>query len=129
SVSKDTSETRYLSAANPEGEFSVVAKRRAGHEYYLDHHEDEFFIRTNDKGRNSRLVRAPVADPSPKNWKQVIAHRPLVMLEEIDLFKDFWVLVERDKGLLKLRVTDFATGAHHYISFDEQVYTAHAGSN
>jgi len=129
SVSKDTSETRYLPAANPEGEFSVVAKRRAGHEYYLDHHEDEFFIRTNDKGRNFRLVRAPVADPSPKNWKQVIAHRPLVMLEEVDLFRDFWVLVERDKGLLKLRVTDFATGAHHYISFDEQVYTAHAGSN
>jgi oligopeptidase B len=59
----------------------------------------------------------------------VIAHRPLVMLEEIDLFKDFWVLVERDKGLLKLRLTDFKSGEHHYIAFDEEVYAAHVGAN
>jgi oligopeptidase B len=128
-TSKDTSEMRVLPADQPEGEFRVVEPRRAGHEYYLDHHEDEFFIRTNDKGRNFRLVRAPVADPSAKNWRQVIAHRPLVMLEEIDLFKDFWVAVERDKGLLKLRVTDFASGASHYVDFDEAVYSAHPGGN
>jgi len=106
-----------------------VQPRRKGLEYYLDHRGGEFFIRANDKGANFRLVRAPVADPSQKHWKQVVAHRPLVMLEEVDLFKDFWVLVERDKGLLKLRVTDFKSGASHYIDFDEAVYTAHPGTN
>jgi oligopeptidase B len=128
-VSKDTSEMRILRTDDPTGDFHTVARRRSGHEYYLDHRGDEFFIRTNDRGRNFRLVRAPVSDPSPKNWKQVVAHRPLVMLEEIDLFRDFWVMVERDKGLLKLRITDFATGDHHYIAFDEEVYSAHVGSN
>jgi oligopeptidase B len=128
-TSRDTSEMRILRSTDPAGEFRTIETRRAGHEYYIDHHEDELFIRTNDKGRNFRLVRAPVADPSRKNWKQVIAHRPLVMLEEIDLFKDFWVLVERDKGLLKLRLTDFKTGEHHYIAFDEAVYSAHVGAN
>jgi len=103
SASKDTSEIRVLRTNDPRGEFRVIEKRRKGHEYYLDHHEGEFFIRTNDKGPNFRLVRAPVADPQRKHWKQVVAHRPLVMLEEIDLFKDFWVLVERDKGLIRLR--------------------------
>jgi oligopeptidase B len=127
--SKDTSEMRILEADKPTGAFRPVAPRRSGHEYSIDHHGDEFLIRTNDKGPNFRLVRAPVSDPSPKNWKQVVAHRPLVMLEEIDAFRDFWVMVERDKGLLKLRITDFASGAHHYIAFDEQVYSAHVGAN
>ena len=128
-VSKDTSEMRILPAADPRGEFRVVEKRRSGHEYYLDHHEDDFFIRTNDKGRNFRLVRAPVADPAVKNWRQVLPHRPLVMLEEVDLFKDFWVAVERDKGLLKLRIVDFASGKDRYVDFDEAVYSAHPGAN
>jgi oligopeptidase B len=129
SVSKDTSEVRVLPSGDPRGEWRVIEKRRKGLEYYVDHRGDEFFIRTNDKGANFRLVRAPVGDPSRKSWKQVVAHRPRVMLEEVDLFQDFWVLVERDKGVLKLRVTDFASGKSHYIGFDEAVYTAHPGTN
>ena len=128
-MSKDTTEMRVLPSHEPLGEFRTILPRREGHEYYLDHRGDEFFIRTNDEGRNFRVVRAPVSDPSPRRWKQVVAHRPLVMVEEVDLFRDFWVMVERDKGLLKLRVTDFAAGQSHYISFDEPVYTAHAGAN
>jgi oligopeptidase B len=128
-TSKDTSEMRVLHASDPMGEFRVVEPRRQGHEYYLDHHGEEFFIRTNDRGRNFRLVRAPVVDPGGKNWRQVVAHRPLVMLEEIHLFAGFWVLVERDKGLLRLRFTDFATGSHHHLAFDEAVYSAHPGAN
>jgi oligopeptidase B len=127
--SKDTSEMRILEADKPSGAFRPIAPRKRGHEYYIDHHGDEFLIRTNDKGPNFRLVRAPVSDPSRDNWKQMVAHRPLVMLEEIDAFRDFWVMVERDKGLLKLRITDFASGEHHYIAFDEQVYSAHVGAN
>ena len=127
--SKDTSEMRLLPAADPQGEFRVVVPRRAGHEYYIDHRGDELFIRTNDRGRNFRLVRAPLADPAPRRWKQVLAHRPWVMLEEVDVFRDFWVAVERDKGLLRLRVTDFASGKGRYIAFGEPVYSAHAGTN
>lgn len=129
SASRDTSEVRVLRSNDPAGEFHVIEKRRKGHEYYLDHREGEFFIRTNDRGANFRLVRAPVAEPGRKHWKQVVAHRPLVMLEEIDLFRDFWVLLERDKGLLRMRVTDFASGNSHYIDFDEAVYTAHPSIN
>ncbi len=127
--SKDTSEMRVLPAADPMGEFRVIEPRRQGHEYYLDHHGEEFLIRTNDKGPNFRLVRSPVADPGRKIWRQVVAHRALVMLEEIHLFASFWVLVERDKGLLRLRFTDYATGKHHYLAFDEAVYSAHPGAN
>jgi oligopeptidase B len=127
--SKDTSDIRVVDSDQPLAEFRAVLPRREGHEYFIDHRGDEFFIRTNDKGRNFRLVRAPVADPSPKNWRQVVAHRPRVMLEECDLFEKFWVLVERDKGLLRFRFTEFATGKSHYLQFDEEVYAAHSGAN
>ena len=129
SFSKDTTEMRLLPSDQPEGEFRLLARRRKGHEYFVDHRGDELFIRTNDRGRNFRIVRAPLADPRPANWKQVVGHRPLVMLEEIELFRDFWVLVERDKGLLKLRVTEFASGESHAIAFDEAVYAANPSVN
>jgi oligopeptidase B len=128
-VSKDTSEMRVLPAREARGEFRVVVPRRKGHEYYIEHRGEEFFIRTNDRGRNFRLVRAPVADPAPRNWKQVLAHRPMVMLEEVNVFRDFWIAVERDKGLLKLRITDFATGKGRYVAFGEAVYSAQPGTN
>lgn len=129
SSAKDTSEVRVLPAAEPRGEFHVVEARHPGLEYYVDHHGDEFFIRTNDKGANFRLVTAPASDPSRAHWKELVAHRPRVMLEEVSLFQDFWVLVERDKGLIKLRITDFANGKSHYIDFDEPVYGAYLGMN
>ncbi len=127
--SKDTSEMRILAAADPLGPWRVVEPRRAGVEYYLEHRGDEFFIRTNDKGANFRLVKAPAADPSRRNWKEVVRHRPLVMLEEILVFRDFRVLVERGKGLVNLRFTDFASGRSHALEFDEAVYSAHSGIN
>jgi oligopeptidase B len=127
--SKDTSEVRVLRADDPRGEFRVIEPRKAGIEYYIDHRGGEFYIRTNDRGRNFRIVRAPVEAPGRKNWHEVLKHRPLVMLEEIDLFQDFWVVVERDKGILKMRITDFASGESHHIEFEEQVYTAHPGIN
>ena len=127
--SKDTSEMRVLRSDDPSGAFGTVEARRSGLEYYLDHRGEQFHIRTNDRGPNFRVVVAPVSDPRARNWRQVVAHRPLVMLEELDLFRDFWVLVERDKGLIRLRVTDFATGKHHYIAFGEKVYSAHSSTN
>jgi oligopeptidase B len=129
SASKDTSEARVVPADRPSESLRLVSKRRKGHEYYMDHHGDSFWIRTNDKGRNFRLVRAPIADPAQKNWKQVLAHRKLVMLEDVDLFERFWVAKERDNGLLKLRLTDLASGEHHYIDMPEAVYSTGAGTN
>jgi oligopeptidase B len=129
SASKDASEVRVLASKDPTGRFRLVEKRRDGHEYYLDAHGGEFYLRTNDKGRNFRVVSAPAADPGQKNWKEVLPHRKLVMLDDIDVFKDFWVVSERDKGQQRLRIFDFATGTDHYIAFDEAVYSAHATSN
>jgi oligopeptidase B len=129
SSSKDTSEVRVIPAVQPEAPLRLVVKRKTGHEYYVDHRGDEFWIRTNDKGKNFRLVRAPAMDPAQKNWKQVLPHRKHVMLEDMDLFRGFWVAKERDDGLLRLRITDFGSGGHHYIDMPEAVYSTGPGTN
>ena len=107
SASHTTSESRVLAADQPEGEFAVICPREDEHEYAVDHRNDQWFIRTNDKGRNFRLVTATVADPSRENWVERIPHRDDVMLEEVDLFSAFYVACEREDGLPRLRVWRF----------------------
>ena len=98
SASHTTSEQRFLSA---ETRPAHGRNRRAAgeHEYYADHRNGMFYIRTNDRGRNFRLVTAPVDYPYTENWTEVIPHRAEVMLEDVDLFAPFYVACEREDGL------------------------------
>src|SRR5205085_3538616 len=92
-------------------------------------HGDVFYIRTNDSAKTFRMVRAPVSDPSKANWTEVIAGRTEATIESVLAFKDTLVVEERDRGLSKLRLENFATGEVHYVEFDEPAYRADLGSN
>ena len=129
SSSHTASEVRYLAADHPGDAFRLVAPREKDHEYYVDHHGDRFFIRTNQNAPNFRLVSAPVSDPDKANWKEVIPHRKDVMLTGMTFFANHYVLSEREGGLPQLRVTDFRTGESHRIAFPEPVYSAGSGTN
>ena len=127
--SHTTSEMRFLRSDQPTGEFKLINPRRQDHEYYADDHGDQFLIRTNDKGRNFRLVTAPISDPGEKNWKELVPHRPAVMLSNIDVFKDFYVRIERENALPHLTLVDFKSGATHRIEMPEPVYYASPNNN
>src|SRR5215475_917708 len=129
SSSSTTSEARYLSADKPNDELKLFLPRKENHEYYIDHLGDNFYIRTNDQGRNFRLVTAPVSDPSPKNWKEIIPHRKDVMLEDVDCYASHYIVVERENGLPKFQVTDLKSGKSHEIPFQDPVYVAYPGQN
>lgn len=129
SLSKLTTEARYLAADRPNDSFRVIAPREGEHQYFPDHHGKHFYIRTNDKGRNFRLVKTSVSDPARKNWEEVIAPRDSVMLEGMNFFEDYYILSERENGLNKMRVTEFKTGQLHYIDFPEPVYSAFPNAN
>jgi oligopeptidase B len=122
--SHTTSEMRYLDAGMPAGEWKLIAPRQQDVEYYADHLGDRFYIRTNDKGRNFRLVSAPLNAPGKENWKEVIPVRTDVMLSGFDAFETFYVLIERENGLPELTVVQLATGEKKRISHPEPVYTA-----
>ena len=118
-----SAETRFLAADEPAGTWTMIAPREKDHEYDVDHAGDVLYIRTNGGGlRNFRLVAAPVRDPGRRNWREIIAHREHVMLEDVDVFAHHYVVHEREDGLIRLRVTEAATGASHHVEFPEPTY-------
>ncbi len=134
SGSHTTSEARALPAEEPEGEFAVICPREDEHEYSVDHRNGQWYIRTNDKGRNFRLVTVPVGDAARENWIERLPHREDVMLEEVDLFSAFFVACEREDGLERLRVWRFigdtaVAESMGEIAFPEPAYSAHPHVN
>src|SRR5438445_213452 len=117
-----TSEASALAADDPRGAWRTIAPRVHDQEYDVDHHGGFFYLRVNDSGRNFRLVKAPVATPGRESWVEVVPHRPDVMLEGADFFQDFYVLLEREKGLPRLRVVDLGPGASADVPFPEPAY-------
>ena len=124
-----THEYRYLEADRPGGEFKVFLRRARGHEYQVDHIDERFLIRTNDRAKNFRLMSTPVAQPGRAHWREIIAHRDDVYLGDFDLFKDYLVLEERARGLTQIRVVPWSGTDAHYLEFAEPAYRAHLGAN
>jgi oligopeptidase B len=122
SGSHTTTEVRYIPADQPMSEWKVIEPRKQDVEYYPDHNGDFFYIRVNDTGRNFRLVKAPVSDPRKQNWQEVVAHRPNVMLDDTDFFKNYYVLYERENGLPQIRVSDLRSGQSRRIELPEAAY-------
>ena len=127
--SKTSTEARYMRANEPNGMLKVILPRQPEHEYDVDHRNNTFYIRTNRGAKNFRIVTAPVNDPSERNWKEFVAHRPEVKLEGIDLFANHAVLSEWEHGLQQLEVVDFKTDKRHRIKFPEPVYSAGLSTN
>lgn len=127
--SKTSTEVRYLLANEPNGSLKVILARQPEHEYDVDHRGDLFYIRSNKGAKNFRIVTAPVSDPSEKNWKEFVEHRPAIKIEGIDLFADHAVLSEWENGLEQLEVIDFKTHKRNRIKFPEPVYSAGLTSN
>ncbi len=126
SRSTDTWDRWMLEAGRPEGAFRLLLPREKGHKYEVEHREGTLFIRTNKDAKNFRLVTAPLADPSPARWQSFVDHRPDVLLQDFEVFKDFVVVQEKQAGLNRLRVQGFASVGWKEIAFPEPVYAAYA---
>jgi oligopeptidase B len=125
--SKNTTECRYIFASRAGDDFAVFLPRQDGHRYYIDHREDEFFIRTNRGGRNFEVQRAPEAAPAQENWRPFAPHDENVRIQEVDMFRDFAVVVERTEAVDRLRVHRFDAQVWKQIDFPEPVYAASPG--
>lgn len=117
-------EYRYLPADEPTGEFRLFEPRRRDHEYFVDHFDDHFYIRTNLDAKNFRLMRTPVAKTARANWSEVVPHRDDTLLEGFEIFREHLVLDERRGGLTRLRVKRWDGGEDHYIEFNDPAYLA-----
>ncbi|MCB0762015.1 MAG: S9 family peptidase [Flavobacteriales bacterium] len=124
-----SSEYRFLDADNPNGEWTVVQPRERDLEYRVSHYGDDFYITTNLNARNFRLMKTPVATPGKSHWTEMIAHREDVLLEGIEIFKDFLIIEERKDGLSQIRIQKWDGSEDYYMEFQDPAYTAYVGYN
>jgi oligopeptidase B len=118
-----------LPANDPMGKFRQFTPREQVHEYSIEHFEDKFYIVTNWNAKNFRLMEVSESDTDKSNWEEVIAHRPDVLLQSIEIFKNFIVLSERMEGLNHLRIINQINQDEHYLEFGETAYVAFISTN
>ena len=124
-----STEVRYLSADSPQDDATVFLPREANHEYFVTDGGDRFYVTTNDGAKNFRLVQAPLDNTAKDAWEEVITHRDDVLLDDIEVFKDYIVATVVENGLTQMEVMDRSSGDTKRIDFGEEVYTAYATDN
>ncbi|MEO5720186.1 MAG: S9 family peptidase [Chthoniobacterales bacterium] len=122
--SSRTTEFRFLAADAPQSEWQVLAPRRDEIEYYPEHRDGTFYLRTNDGAKEFRVVTAPVASPGVEHWKEFIPGQASVTIKSFEPFADHAVIVERAEGLVRFRVTDYENKNSQRITLPEPAYLA-----
>jgi oligopeptidase B len=97
--------------------------------YAVEHHGDDFLVRTNENAINFKLVRAPSSNPDPARWTDVVPARDSILLEGLDVLRGHAALYERGNAVSRIRVLDFATGKTHVVDFPEEISTFQRSDN
>jgi len=119
-----TSEVRLIDADDPLAPAVLVEARRHGHEYSVEHNGDTLYITTNSDGAEDfRICEAPVAAPGIENWRELVRHRPGVLILDTVVFREHMVRLERENGLPRIVVRLLSDASEHTISFPEEAYS------
>ena len=125
-----TSEFHTLNADTPGKDFKLFSARKRGLEYSISHFEDSFYILTNkDKAKNFKLMKVDEGNTGSEHWQEFIPHRSEVLLEDVNIFKDYYVLSERKNGLNLLKICRWDKKEAYYVPFESETYTAYVGRN
>jgi oligopeptidase B len=125
-----TTEYRILPSDTPDGEFKLFQPRVRGLEYSISHFGDSFYILTNkDKATNFKLMKTPENATEKKHWKEVIAHREEVLIEDIEIFSNYLVVEERSNGLNHIRIMPWSGEGEYYLPFGSETYNAYTTTN
>jgi oligopeptidase B len=125
----ETSEAHLLDLRDPAAKPRLVAARKEGERYDVEHHpnldgEPTLIIHTNAGGAEDfKIVTAPLANPERERWRDLIPHKAGVLQLGIGLLRDWLVRLERADGLPRIVVRRLADGEEHSIAFDEEAYS------
>ena len=108
----------------------MIQERIPELEYSISHYKDHFYIFTNaDGAKNYKVMKTPVDQTDKPFWKEVLPHRENVLLEDIELFNDYWVVVEREQGLSKIHVYTWDESEDYYLPLQGETYTVYPTTN
>lgn len=125
-----STEVRLLPADQPEAAWRVFLPRERDHEYQVEDLGDRFFVRTNWKAPNFRLMEVAgdrTADRAA--WHEVVPHREQAFVHSFLVFRDFLAIAERSDGLRRIRVKPLGSGSESLIASDEPSYVMFLGAN
>lgn len=130
SSSTISDEHRFIPANDINAEWKIIQSRLDDLEYSVEHYKDEFFIITNaDDATNFKIVKTKIENCGMEHWQDVIPHRENVLLEGFEIFKNYFVIEEREQGLLQIKIMDLLNNTEHYLPFSDPTYTAYIGTN
>ena len=125
-----SSEYRFLNADAPDGRFNIFQERTKKLEYSIAHYNGSFYIISNkDDATNFKISKTSEKTTGKENWQDVIPHRASVLIEDIEIFKDYLVVNEREHGLNKLRIISWNKEEDYYLPFNSETYTTYIGNN
>ncbi len=122
SYSSTTSEIQLIDANIAKASPKVFLARKAGHLYEVEHHDNGFYILSNDQAVNNRVLFSKDIPTDITACQEVIKHNPKVLIEGLTVFKRHLLIEERDNGLLKLKLKNVADGQEKYIDVDGETY-------
>ncbi len=130
----ETGETRLVPITDPTATPILVRPRQTGVEYDVDVVDRDdgtdpvLFIHTNDTHENFRLATAPLS--APGEWTTLIEGSDEFYLTGFDLFRDFYVVEGRVRGLDRIEVRYYDDPARiEPITFPEASYEAGLADN
>jgi oligopeptidase B len=122
SYSSTTSEIQLIDANIAKASPKVFLARKAGHLYEVEHHENGFYVLSNDQAVNNRVLFSKDIPTDLASCQEVIKHNPKVLIEGLTVFKRHLLIEERDNGLLKLKLKNVSDGQEKYIDVDGETY-------
>jgi oligopeptidase B len=124
-----TTEVRFIAANSPNSSWKILQLRSEGVQYYVDEGNGLFYIRVNDTERSFRVVTAPVTTPGKAHWTEVIAANKDTPIDNVEVFKNFYVVTEKVNGLEVFRVVDAKSRKSRLLALPEPAYSAYGTSN
>jgi len=130
SHSTTSSEYRFIRSNHPEADFKVIQARVSGLEYDVAHFGNHFYLHTNFNGAtNFQIMRTSIDQTGSEFWQPLLPHRKDVLIEEIELFNEYWVVNERENGLSRLRIVRWDNTEDYYLPIEEETYTIQISLN
>ena len=131
-ASQSTLSDEYLiiNANDHNKKYKIFQKREKGLEHSITHFNDKWYVRTNkDNATNFKLMVCDDKKTSKEYWKDFIPHREDVLLEDIDVFKKFFIVIERYNGLKRINIKPWNDSKNHYIDFETETYSLYSSYN
>ena len=129
SESKETTEIHHLPSDSPMESFTLLFARRESIQYWVEHHEGRWLIRTNEEAPDFKLLSLAVDEIRLSEALVLVPPQDRIRLEDILPLKAFLVLFERSRGLDFIRIRDWQTGVDHLIEMADSVYDIQSGMN